>query len=126
MVLTYVGPRARHFTGYCCWFDVGPRARHVTGYCCWLMWGLGQRTLLGIVVGLCAPGNTLLGIAVGLCGTSGNTPYWVLFVVGYVAPRATHFTGYCCCFTRGLGEHTLLGIVLNYARFWAAHFTGQH
>jgi hypothetical protein len=45
------------------------------------MWGLGQHTLLGIVVGLCASGNTLLGIDVGLCGTSGKTVYWV-FVVG--------------------------------------------
>jgi hypothetical protein len=27
---------------------------------------------------------------------------------------------------RGLGQHTLLGIVVGYARFWAAHFTGHH
>jgi hypothetical protein len=47
-------------------------------------------------------------------------------VVGYVAPRATHFTDYCCWFTRGLGRHTLLGIVVGYARFWATHFTGHH
>jgi hypothetical protein len=39
------------------------------------MWGLGQHTLLGIVVGLCASGNTLLGIAVGSMWTSGNTLY---------------------------------------------------
>jgi hypothetical protein len=89
--------------------DVRPRVRHFTGYCCWLMWGLGQHTLPGIVVGLCASGNTLLDI-----------------VVGYVAPLATHITGYCCWFTRGLGQHTLLGIVVGYARFWATHFTGHH
>jgi hypothetical protein len=46
----YVGPRVTHFTGYCCWVYVGPRATHFTGYCCWFMWGLGQHTLLGIVV----------------------------------------------------------------------------
>jgi hypothetical protein len=59
------------------------------------MWGLGQHTLLGIVV-------------------------------GYVAPRATHFTGYYCLFMRGLGQHTLVGIVVGHARFWATHFTGHH
>jgi hypothetical protein len=47
-------------------------------------------------------------------------------VVGYVSPRATHFTGYCCWFMtasdntlywvllwdmRGFGRHTLLGII---------------
>jgi hypothetical protein len=79
-VLVYVGPRATHFTVYSCWF----------------MWGLGQHTLLGIVIGSCgAMGtllcidlglcgglgqHTLLGIVVGLCGpgrASGNTCYWV-------------------------------------------------
>jgi hypothetical protein len=61
------------------------------------MWGLGQRTLLGIVVSLCASGNTLLGIiAVGLCGASGNTPYWVLLLV------MLH-----------LEQHTLLAIVVG-------------
>jgi hypothetical protein len=60
------------------------------------MWGLGQHTLLGIVVGLCASA----------------TPYWVLMLV-YVGPRARHFTGYCCWFMWGLGQHTLLGIVVN-------------
>jgi hypothetical protein len=74
---------------------VGPRARHFTGYCCWLMWGLGQHTLLDIVVGLCASGNTLLGIAVGLCG-----------------PRATHFTG-CCCWLCCASGNTLLAIVVG-------------
>jgi hypothetical protein len=38
-------------------------------------------------------------------------------VVGYVAPRATHITGYWCWLMRGLGQHT---------RFWATHFTGHH
>jgi hypothetical protein len=27
---------------------------------------------------------------------------------------------------RGLGQHTLLGIVVGYARFWATHITGHH
>jgi hypothetical protein len=73
------------------------------------MWGLGQDTLLGIVVGLCgatgntllgiglsASSNTLLGIAVGLCGASGNTLYWVLLLV-----------------MLRLGQHTLLAIVVG-------------
>jgi hypothetical protein len=60
------------------------------------MWGLGQHTLLGIVVGLCASGNTLLGIAVGLCGASGNTHYWVLLLV-----------------VLRLRQHTLLAIVVG-------------
>jgi hypothetical protein len=37
LLLVYVGPRATHFTGYCCWFT----------------WGLGQHTLLDIVDGSC-------------------------------------------------------------------------
>jgi hypothetical protein len=84
VLLVYAGPRATHFTGYCCWFDVGLRATHFTGYRCWVSGS--TLLLLGIVVGLCASGNTLLGIAVGLCGASGNIPIL----------RATHFTGYCC------------------------------
>jgi hypothetical protein len=60
--------------------------------------GLGQHTLLGIVVGLCwASGNTLSGYC---C--------WV-----YMRPRATHITGYCCMVYMGLGQHTLLGIVVG-------------
>jgi hypothetical protein len=69
------------------------------------MWSLGQRTLLGIVVGYVAPRATHI-IAL----------YWVLLLcyvglgqhtllgigVGYVAPRVTHITGYCCWFMRGL------------------------
>jgi uncharacterized membrane protein len=101
------------------------------------MWGLGQHTLLGIVVGLCEASNTLYYFVVGLCA-SGNTLLgntlagyccWFMWglgqhtllgiVVGYVRPRATHCTGYCCWFMRGLGQHTLLGIVVGYARFWA-------
>jgi hypothetical protein len=50
------------------------------------MWGLGQHTLLGIVVGF----------------------------LKYVWPQATHFTGYCCWFMLGLGQHTLLGIVVGF------------
>jgi hypothetical protein len=123
--------------------DVGPRAPHLLGivvislrgasgntlyWVLLLMWGLGQHTSLGIVVGLCgasgnsllilgivvslcALGNTLLGFAVGLCGASGNTPIHMVLLV-YVASRATHFTGYCCWFIWGallhLGQHTSL------------------
>jgi hypothetical protein len=100
---------------------VGARATHFTGYCCWFMWGLGQHTLLDIVV--------------GLCGASGNTLYWVLLlvyaglgqhtllgiVVGLRGPRATHFTGYCCWLMWGLWQHTLL--LLVYTTFWTTHFT---
>jgi hypothetical protein len=77
------------------------------------MWGLGQDTLLGIVVGLCgAYGRHIsLGIVVGLCGASGNTVHWVLLLV-YVGPRATHLTGYCW-FMWHLGQHILLGIVVG-------------
>jgi hypothetical protein len=91
------------------------------------MWGLGQDTLLGIVVGLCGGlgRHTSLGIVVSLCGASGNALYWVLLLVyvgasgdtlhwvlllAYVEPRATHLTGYCW-FMWHLGQHTLLGIV---------------
>jgi hypothetical protein len=42
-------------------------------------------------------------------------------VVGYVAPQATHFTGYCCWFMRGLGQHTLLGIVVGYMWSFGYH-----
>jgi hypothetical protein len=45
------------------WVYVGPRATHFTGYCCLVYAGLGQHTLLGIVV--------------GLCGALDNTLYWV-------------------------------------------------
>jgi hypothetical protein len=53
--------------------------------------------------------------------------------VGYVAPRATHFTGYCCWFTgasgntlycvflwvmQGFGQHTSLGLM------WGAFING--
>jgi hypothetical protein len=100
-VLVYAGPRATHFTGYCCWFDVGPRATHFTGYCCWLCE---------------ASCNTLL---IGLCEALGNTPILSVLLV-YVAPRATHVTGYCCWFMRGLGQHTLLGrlIVVGHVHQW--------
>jgi hypothetical protein len=58
LLLVYVGSRATHFTGYCCWVYVGPRATHFTGYCCLVYVGLGQHTLLGIVVGLRGPRAT--------------------------------------------------------------------
>jgi hypothetical protein len=78
------------------------------------MWGFGQHTSLGIVVGLCgASGNTLLilGIVVGLCA-SGNSLlglqcYWFMWGLGQhthtqgivglcgTSDRATHLTGYC-------------------------------
>jgi hypothetical protein len=95
-----------------------------------LMWGLGQDTLLGIVGLSGASGNPLYWVlllvyvprAVGLCGASGQ--HILLGIVGYVAPRATHFTGYCCWLMRGLRQHTLLGIIVGYARFWATNITG--
>jgi hypothetical protein len=94
------------------------------------MWGLGQDTLLGIVVDLWASGNTLywgllwfmcLGqYFTGLCGASGNT---LCIVVGYVVPRTTHVTasGYCC----GLCE--VLGNTLYWASsglLWGAFING--
>jgi hypothetical protein len=104
------------------------------------MWGLGQDTLLGIDVGLCgASGNTLYWVLL-LAYVPQATLYWVLLLV-YVGPRATHFTGYCywlCCASgntiywllvlvyEGIGQHTLLGIVVGYVRFWTTHFTGLH
>jgi hypothetical protein len=100
LLLVYMGPRATHFTGYCCWFNkvVGPQAAHFTGYCCWFMWGLGQHTLLGIIVvfmwGLGQ--HTLLGIVAWFTWASGNTHYWVLLLV-----------------YAGLGQHTLLDIVVG-------------
>jgi hypothetical protein len=51
----------------------------------------------------------------GSCGASGNTLYWILFLV-YVGPWATHLTGHCCWFTWDLGQHTLLGIVVGLRR----------
>jgi hypothetical protein len=89
LLLIHVWPRARHFSGYCCWFDVGPRARHLSAYCRF-MWHTEQHTLLGIVVGIWGPRathltltwycrfmwhlgqHTLLGIVVGLCGGLGR------------------------------------------------------
>jgi hypothetical protein len=73
----------------------GPRATHFTGYCCWFLWGLGQHTLLGIVVGLCG-------------GLWRHTS--LVLLLDYVGPRATHLTVYCW-FMWHLGQHTLLGIV---------------
>jgi hypothetical protein len=60
---------------------VGPRATHFTGYCCWLTKEYG------------VSGNTLYWVLLlGLCWASGNTFYWVLLLV-YVGPWVTHFTG---------------------------------
>jgi hypothetical protein len=57
LLLVYVGPRATHFTGYCCWLTKVCGASGNTLYWVLLLvyvgWGLGQHTLLGIVVGLC-------------------------------------------------------------------------
>jgi hypothetical protein len=103
LLLVYVGPRVTHFTGYCCW----PMClrQHFTGYCCWFMWGLGQHTLLGIVVGyVVLRQHTLLAI-----------------VVGYVVPRTTHLTGYCC------GLYEVLGSTLYWASLalmWGAFISG--
>jgi hypothetical protein len=92
------------------------------------MWGLGQHTLVGIVVGLIwgLGQDTLLGIAivVGLCGASGDTLHWVLLLV--YGGVLLVYGGYCCwlCCTsdntlywvllwvmRGFGQRTLLGII---------------
>jgi hypothetical protein len=82
LLLVWCGAsRARHFTGYSCWFIWGPRATHFTGYIVEFMWALGQHTLLGIVVGSYGGlgRHISMGIVVvGLCGTSGNTFNWVL------------------------------------------------
>jgi hypothetical protein len=69
-------------------------------------------------------GNTAYwgNVVVSLCGASGNTLYWVLLLV-YMGPRATHFTGYCCWFMWGLGQHTLLGIVVGLSGASATQFT---
>jgi hypothetical protein len=61
------------------------------------------------------------GYCFGLCGASGNTLYWVLLFV-YVGLQATHFTGYCCWFTWGLGQHTLLDIVVALCGASTGHF----
>jgi hypothetical protein len=53
------------------------------------MWGLGQHTLLGIVVGYVAPRAT-------------QFTRLLLFV--YEGPRTTHFTGYCCELCEVLGN----------------------
>jgi hypothetical protein len=75
--------------------DVGPWVRHFIGCCCWFMWGLGQHTLLGIVVGYVAPLAThVTGYCFGVRGASDNTLYWVLLWV-----------------MRGFGQHTLLVII---------------
>jgi hypothetical protein len=115
-----IGPRATHFSGYCCWFDVGPRAIHFTGYCCWFMWGLWA--------------THFTGYCCYICGASGSTLYWVLLFV-YVGPRATHLIGYCW-FKWHLGQHTLLAIVVglwgasDIALYWVLLWTmrgfGQH
>jgi hypothetical protein len=56
-------------------YNVGTRATHVPGIVVNFTWGLGQHTLVGIVVGLMwASGKTLylLGIVIGLCGGLGR------------------------------------------------------
>jgi hypothetical protein len=105
LLLVHVGPRATHFTGYCCWFTKVCGASGNTLY--WV--------LLLVYVGSLHVGSrqhTSLGIVVGSCGASGNTLYWVLFF-GLRGPQATHITGYCCWSMWGLGQHTLLGIVVG-------------
>jgi hypothetical protein len=70
------------------------------------MWGLGQDTLLGIVVGLCgATGNTLYWVLVYVPRA---TLYWVLLLV-YVGPRATLYWVLLLVMLH-LGQHTLLAI----------------
>jgi hypothetical protein len=107
--LMYVGPGATHLLG--CYFTWGLGQRTLLGIVVDLMWGLGQHTLQGIVVGLCGGlgRHTSLGIVVGLCEASGNTLYWISLLV-----------------YEGLEQHILLSIVVGYAKFRATHFTGHH
>jgi hypothetical protein len=70
LLLVYVGPRATHFTGHCCWLTKvcgvsgntlywvllfglrGPRATHITGYCCRVYMGPWTTYFTGSDVGL--------------------------------------------------------------------------
>jgi hypothetical protein len=120
LLLVYVVPWATHFTGYCCW-----------SMC------LGN-TLLGIAVGFCeTSGNTPYWVLFSPSCSKNAGELFITFlgfyrapwreftdamgrwgplnqkaciVVGYVAPLATHFTGYC----RGLCE------VLGNTLYWAS------
>jgi hypothetical protein len=51
---------------------------------------------------------------------------WVMLLLVYVGPRATHFTGYCCWFTKvcGASGSTLYWVLLAYVGSRATHFTG--
>jgi hypothetical protein len=133
LLLVYVGPRATHFTGY----YEGPRTTLYLGIVvgclhqwvvslrgalgnilCWVLLlayvgGLGQHTLLGIVVGLCAC----------VCGAREG---WMR------GTRVTHFTGYCCWLMWCLEQHFngyccwfMWGIVVGYVAPQATHFTGH-
>jgi hypothetical protein len=81
-------------------------------------------------------------VVVSLCGASGDTLHWVLLwayvgvnwvLLVYVAPRATHFTGYCCWFMRGIvvgyvaprayTPYWLLLLVYEIERPRTTHFT---
>jgi hypothetical protein len=96
LLLVYMRPRATHFTGFRCHFDVWPRATHFTGYCCWFMWEPRATNFTGYCC----------WDSVGPRGTHlTNTGYccWFMCLV--------RFTGYCCWFMWGLEQHTLLGIV---------------
>jgi hypothetical protein len=103
-----IGPRATHLLGIVVclrgasgnalyWVLLllayaGPREHTLLCIVVSLMWGFGQHTSLGIVVGLCgASGNTLLilGIVVGLCASS-NTLLGIAMLLVYVRPWATH------------------------------------
>jgi hypothetical protein len=96
---------------------VGPRATHFSGYCCvGLMWGISDNTLYWVLlVYVGAAGDTLQWVLLlAYVGPQGNTLNWVLLV--YVAPRATHFTGYCCWF--------IWGIVVGYVAPRTTHILG--
>jgi hypothetical protein len=88
-----VGPRATHFTGYCCRFMC--LGQHFTGYCCWFMWTSGNTLYLVMLLVMLHLGqHTSLAIVVGLRGASDNALYYVLLWA-----------------MRGFGQHTLLGII---------------
>jgi hypothetical protein len=89
-----------------------------------LMWVLGQDILLSIIVGLCGASSltqrwmwglgqdTLLGIIiiVGLCGASGNTLYWVLLLV-YVLRATLLGIAVGLCYSSGNTLYWLLLLV---------------
>jgi hypothetical protein len=68
------GAQVTNLTEYCWFVCLG---QHFIGYCCWFMWGLGQHTLLCIVLVYEGPRTShFTGYYWGLCEVLGNTLYW--------------------------------------------------